>query len=121
MATLSFQPGATWRKLGFAVYSDSLAYREVLKDNPQWDVLSHPPLGTVLRGKRAQSNAGAGLSQQPSVISPISGSSSLLYYPFDNLAGYLESLRKYSPSALKSVERVNGWSSNDIISDTGLG
>lgn len=121
MATLSFQPGATWRKLGFVLYSDSLAYREVLEDNPQWDVLNHPPAGAALRSRKSVNSSGPGLSQQSSVIAPISDAGALLYYPFDNERDYLRSLLKYSPSAMKDVERVNGWSANSIVSDTGIG
>ena len=118
MASLSFQSGSTWRKLGYAIHSNSLSYREVLEDNPQWDVMKHPPIGTRLRSSMS-SRASAGLSQQSSVIGIGSNSDSLVYYPFDNRQDYSLSLVKYTSSSLNDVEKINGWSQNSIVADSG--
>jgi hypothetical protein len=123
MANVVFQSGSTWRKLGYALYTDSLAYREVLNQNPQWSVIENPPIGTVLRnnGNTPGSSGGyAGLSQQSPITPRPSGATTLDYFPFDNQAEYLSAALKYSPSALRDVERLNGWSANSVISDTGV-
>ena len=120
MKTIAFQPGHTWRKLGFALYSDSLAYREVLEDNPQWEVLTHPPLGAAIKSRRSPGSS-VGLSQQSLTITPIQNSSSDVYFPFESELDYLTATFKYSPSALRDVERNNGWSANSVVSDVGLG
>lgn len=114
MNTFVFQPGMTWRKLGFAFYSDSLSYRRVLDQNPAWNVMELPPPGTVLRGSMSSSSFG-GASQQPSVFSQGTGANSLNFFPFNNSLDYYTALSRYSPSSLKSVERVNGYTSDTFL------
>jgi hypothetical protein len=123
MASLIFQPGSTWRKLGYALYSDSLAYREVLNQNPQWTVIESPPAGTTLRNNTNTVGTVGGvssLSQQSPIVPRPSGETTLNYYPFDTKESYFESLNKYTANALRQVERLNGWSANSIVSDTGV-
>lgn len=120
MRNFYFQPGSTWRKLGFTLYSNSLSYRDILNDNPNWTVTENPPVGTELVSSGGTAfTSSAGLSQQSPVIPTESFDNSLTYYPFDSEEGYLNSLFRYSPSALRGVERENGWSQNSTISDTG--
>ena len=119
MNTFVFQPGMTWRKLGFALYSDSLAYREVLNQNPAWDVTQLPAPGTVLR-KSSSSVSGAGASQQPSVFSQALGQASLSYFPFTSQKEYYASLFKYSSLCLKEVDRNNGWANDSYSLVTGI-
>jgi hypothetical protein len=109
----------TWRKLGFAIYSDSLAYREVLNQNPAWDVTELPAPGTVLR-KSPSSASGAGASQQPSIFSQVAGQASLSYYPFTSQNEYYASLFKYTSLSLKEVDRNNGWTSDSYPVVTGI-
>lgn len=118
MNTFVFQPGMTWRKLGFAMYSDSLAYREVLDNNPAWDVTQVPSPGTVLYGSTSQSSAG-GASQQPSVFSQPEGQASIDYYPYSSQNAYYTALCRYTPPVLKKVERLNGWTSDSYLAITG--
>jgi len=40
-----FQQQHTWRKLGYLYFTDSLDYRQVLEENPQWKVTELPPWG----------------------------------------------------------------------------
>lgn len=117
MATLSFQADSTWRKLGFALYSDSLAYRKILEDNPQWSVMQSPPVGASLRSLSGAASS-IGLSQQSPIVSAGAEGSSLAYYPFESKEDYLKSLVKYNPSSLRDVERLNGWSQNSPTSDS---
>jgi hypothetical protein len=114
MNLFTFQPGMTWRKLGFAFSSDSLAYRKVLDQNPIWNVMELPPPGTVLKGS-LQASPSAGATQQPSVFSQGTGPTSLEFYPFDNSLDFYTALSRYSPNSLQNVERVNGYTSDDNI------
>jgi hypothetical protein len=118
MASLSFQSGSTWRKLGFALHSNSLAYRDVLEDNPQWNVMSNPPVGTALR-TRSSTQVSAGASSMSPLIVTSSVGDSLTYFPFDNRSDYVASVAKYTTSALNDVERLNGWSENSSTVDSG--
>lgn len=118
MGTFVFQPGMTWRKAGFALYSNSLSYREVLEQNPAWSVTQLPPPGTVLKGSSSTSARGA--SQQPSVYSLQSVNNSNDYYPFQSEKDYYKALSLYSSSSLKSVERVNGLTSDSRAAITGI-
>jgi hypothetical protein len=117
MATLSFQADSTWRKIGFALHSDSLAYRKILEDNPQWSVMQNPPVGASLRSRSAAVSS-TGISQQSPVVSMGADGSSFVYYPFDSRQDYLQSLVRYSPASLMDVERLNGWSQNSTTSDS---
>lgn len=120
MAKVFFKAGSTWRKLGYALNSDSLTYREIIENNPQWDVTEYPPVGTELRVKTPVSETNAGLSQQSPIVSMTSSNNPLAYYPFYSRESYLESALRYSAGALKNVESLNGWSQNSVASDTGL-
>jgi len=108
MKTFPFPPGMDWGKLGFTLYSNSLSYREVLEQNPQWTVTELPPIGAVLE-------VTGGLETGRLQGSPLSfGANSVgvtdAIFPFDTVDSYLSSLNKYSAAALKSVEKVNGLS-----------
>lgn len=121
MSNLVFQSGSTWRKLGFALYSNSLSYREVLENNPAWSVFSNPPEGTVLSsGPSSGSLLTAGLSQNSPMVSQPLSVYSEDYYPFTTPEDYVVSLSRYAPNHLKNVERLNGWISNSITADTGV-
>ena len=111
MNTFVFQPGMTWRKLGFALYSDSLAYRRVLEENPAYGVTRNPAPGTVLR-KSSPTVPVAGASQQPSIYSQPSGQATPSYFPFDSQNEYYSSLFRYSSLSLREVDRNNGWTND---------
>ena len=119
MNTFVFQPGMTWRKLGFALHSNSLEYRKVLENNPIWDISKLPPPGTVLRGS-LNGSPSAGASQQPSVYTQSGLDPSLDYFPFESQTEYYGSLVRYSPSSLRKVERINGLTSDSFSALTGI-
>lgn len=110
MNTFIFQSGMTWRKAGYSFFSDSTSYREVINANPVWDITSTPPPGS---GLYQPGYSGSGSASFPALSSPIGGetfvNSDSKYYPFLSEQEYVESLIKYSPSALMDVERYNGW------------
>jgi hypothetical protein len=119
MANLVFQSGSTWRRLGFALYSNSLSYREVLENNPTWSVVKNPPLGTILNpGSVTGSVTSVGLTQQSPVLSSATTSAGD-FFPFPSQESYAESLSRYTRLSLRDVERNNGWSAASVHSDTG--
>lgn len=119
MKTFVFQPGMTWRKIGYALYSNSLSYREVLEQNPVWDVTQIPPPGTVLRGSQGGSFL-SGASQQPSIYSLQGASQSNNFSPFDSSKEYYEALAQYSSSALRKIQFINGLTSDSKPARTGV-
>lgn len=97
----------TWRKAGFALYSNSLEYRKILDQNLEWSVMETPPPGTVLN-KKISNN-----------YDPASNNYDPLFYPFDTSEEYYSSLSRYSTLALAEVERLNGWtaSSDKVVTN----
>lgn len=110
MKTIPWQPGFTWRKLGFLSYSNSLSYRDVLENNPDWDVVTEPPIGAVIRYDAPVPNSG--LLGTNITFTPTSSEVDQNFYPFDTMDNYILSLARYSPSTLLAVDRFNGWSSD---------
>jgi hypothetical protein len=101
----------TWRKLGYAFFSDSSRYREVLKQNPGWNVMENPPIGTTLNKPLETSNTtSGGLSSQPSVFSFDSENGPQNYYPFPSKQEYFDSVVRYSSASLYVIHKVNGLS-----------
>jgi hypothetical protein len=106
--SLPFQQQFTWRKLGYLFFADSLAYREVLEQNPQWRVNELPPLGVQLR-IGSNGNPTSGLSQGGFVFGlPSSNTSDI--FPFDTEKEYVQALVKYSAVAVTNRDQINGWS-----------
>ena len=68
MITVPFQPQFNWRKLGYLFYTDSMKYRDVLDNNPQWTVTELPPLGAQLSIQSELSATSGGLQQSTFVF-----------------------------------------------------
>lgn len=118
MKLIPWQPGFTWRKLGYLTGSNSLNYRQVLEDNPDWDVITEPPIGAVIRLKTPNS-----LGQLQSVPPwPVTTGLQVAreVYPFPSYEEYVNSLSKYSTGALMNSDRVNGWSMDSNVAFTGV-
>jgi hypothetical protein len=106
--SLPFQPQFTWRKLGYLFYTDSLDYREVLEQNPQWNVTELPPLGAQLRingGARFNS-----LSQGNFIFGLPLDDNQRDIFPFSTEESYAKALVRYSTSAVKNRDVINGYS-----------
>lgn len=117
MKTVPWQPGFTWRKLGYLTNSNSLSYREVINDNPGWDVVTEPPLGAMIR---LSMNSFAGATEGIGVsVNSLGGLTSKEFYPFYSLDEYTTALTRYPPSSLMNVERFNGWSMDSLPAVTG--
>lgn len=118
MRTFPFPPGMDWGKLGFTLYSNSLSYREVLEQNPQWTVTELPPIGAVL--KVSAPTQTARLLGSPLSFGAPSALTTNAIYPFDTVDDYLSSLNQYSSASLKSVEKTNGLTMVSTPAITGI-
>jgi hypothetical protein len=108
MRTIPWQPGFTWRKLGFISYSDSLAYREVIEMNPGWDVTVEPPIGAGIYYEPSSPNAG--LLGTNTTFSPSSLQAPEDIFPFSSVEEYNKALSSYQIGNVLQVDRLNGWS-----------
>ena len=116
--SLPFQQQFTFRKLGFLFFTDSLSYREVLEQNPQWRVTELPPLGAQLRISSSQAGVSTGLRQGGFVFGlPAADTADI--FPFGTQKSYVEALVRYSPSAIKDRVVVNGYTLDSEIVTTG--
>ena len=111
MNSFVLQPSSTWRKLGFAFYSDSLRYRDALELNPKWNVMELPPVGAVLL-KSGPTTPAAGVTQSRSLIPRSRPLDTSEFFPLSSQEEYSNSLKAYSPSALVQIDRINGWSTD---------
>jgi hypothetical protein len=111
MNSFVLQPSSTWRKLGFALYSDSLRYRDTLELNPKWNVMELPPVGAVLL-RNGPTTPAAGLTQSRSLIPRNKPLETSEFFPFSSQEEYSNSLKAYPPSALVQIDRINGWSTD---------
>lgn len=117
--SLPFQQQFTWRKLGYLFYQDSLAYREVLTQNPQWTVTKLPPIGAQIAVEGVGSTVG-GLSQGNFVFGLPSGSQADEIFPFDTEATYAEALDRYTLQGVVERENLNGITFDSTQAITGL-
>jgi hypothetical protein len=117
MSTVRFQPGVTWAKLGFGVYSDSLSYKAILDENPQWNVLEYPPAGTPISVDSVDFNSGSG-GQGISILSALSTSEED-YSPYDTKLEYMRALFRYSSTALANASDINGYTIDSKSALTG--
>jgi hypothetical protein len=117
--SLPFEQQFTWRKLGFLFFQDSLKYREVLEQNPQWEVTKLPPVGAQLRISSGGTSAGA-LTQGNFLFGLPSGSEQDAIFPFDTQESYTESLNRYTLQGVVERNSINGYSFDSQEAITGL-
>jgi hypothetical protein len=116
-----FQQQHTWRKLGYLYFTNSLDYRTVLEENPQWKVTELPPVGAQIRITSAGSVATpGGLSQGSFVFGLPSGEQRLNIYPFETEQAYTESLNRYTLQGVSDRESLNGITLDSAQAITGL-
>jgi hypothetical protein len=118
MISIPFQQQFTWRKLGYLFYTDSLAYRAVLEENPQWVVTELPPIGAQLRLPSPQTTGG--LDQSPFIYGLPTGDIADAIFPFDTQQSYVESLSRYTMSGVKNREANNGLTLDNYSVYTGI-
>jgi hypothetical protein len=118
MATTSrpFQQGDTWRKLGYVYYTNSLEYREVINQNPQWTVVENPPVGAQL----LISPAGSSPNQQSLFTDgPESFYTQDIIFPYTSTDEFVAATIRYPLSALLNPYAINGYSQEDTQAFSG--
>ena len=116
--SLPFQQQFTWRKLGYLFFEDSLSYREVLEQNPQWSVNELPPVGAQLRIAGNGGRAGS-LTQGNFIFGLAVESQADLIYPYDTEEEYNTALYRYTLQGVVERETLNGYSIDSTQAITG--
>jgi hypothetical protein len=121
--TVSFpwQPQHSWRKLGYLAFTNSLDYREVLEQNPQWKVTELPPLGAQIRISPAAGTSGnpGGLRQGSFIFGLPAGQNQAAIFPFDTPGAYREALNRYTLQGVLDRETINGITFDSVSAITG--
>jgi phage baseplate assembly protein gpV len=116
-----FQQESTWRKLGYIYYTDSLAYRAVLEQNPQWKVTELPPIGAQIRVDSSGKSGGVvgGLSQGSFIFGLPSGEQKDLIFPFETDKDYTQALNRYTVQGVVDRNTLNGITLDDPLAIRG--
>jgi hypothetical protein len=117
--SITWNPGDTWRKLGYFYYTNSLDFRSVIEQNPQWSVTEEPPVGAVLsldvnsqRQLSSTNNSGFFVdTENAGILERI--------FPFESLAEYDAQASKYSLYSLVNYNEVNGYTQDTPEASTG--
>jgi len=118
--SVPFQPQDTWRKLGYLYFTNSLDYREVLKQNSQWKVTELPPLGAQLRITAPNTGNGAsGLTQGDFIFNSVETVTSDDIFPFDSESDYYDALYRYNLQGVVDRESLNGITFDSAQAITG--
>lgn len=105
--SLPFQQQFTFRKLGYLFFEDSLSYREVLEQNPQWSVTKLPPVGAQIRIQGSGGTVGT-LNQGSFIFGlPLGGTEDQIF-PFNTQAEYTTALSRYTLQGVVEREKLNG-------------
>jgi hypothetical protein len=120
--SVPFQQQFTWRKLGYLYFTDSLSYREVLNQNPQWKVTELPPIGAQLRitGTFNGNGTTGGLSQGSFIFGLPTGEQRDAIYPFDTTESYVEALNRYTVQGVVDRDSINGVHLDSASAITGI-
>jgi hypothetical protein len=108
--SVPFQPQDTWRKLGYLYFTNSLDYREVLEQNPQWKVTELPPIGAQLRISPSADTSGTpgGLTQGSFIFGLPSGETAANIFPYETEQDYTAALNRYTLQGVIDREELNG-------------
>jgi hypothetical protein len=119
--SVPFQPQFTFRKLGYLYFTNSLDYREVLEQNPQWKVTELPPLGAQIRVQASANTAGTpgGLSQGSFVFGLPTGQQQASIFPYDTEESYRIALDRYTLQGVIDREEINGITFDSTQAITG--
>ena len=120
--SVPFQQQFTWRKLGYLYFTNSLDYRAVLEQNPQWKVTKLPPIGAQLRISPSTNSAGTpgGLSQGSFVFGQPAGISADAIFPYETEKEYTEALNRYTLQGVVDRESLNGITFDSVAALTGI-
>ena len=116
-----FQPQHTFRKLGFLYFTDSLEYRTVLEQNPQWKVTELPPIGAQLRISPANGTSGTpgGLTQGSFIFGIDAQPASNQIFPYTTQEEYTTALNRYTLQGVIDREALNGITFDSTQAITG--
>jgi hypothetical protein len=119
--SVPFQQQFTWRKLGYLYFTNSLDYREVLEQNPQWKVTELPPVGAQIRFDAAANTSGTpgGLSQGSFVFGLPAGQQQDSIFPYDSQDSYTLALNRYTLQGVIDREEINGITFDSTQAITG--
>ena len=108
--SITWNPGDTWRKLGYFYYTNSLEYRAVIEQNPQWNVMEEPPIGAVLSLNADQSRT-LGTTNNSGFFSTAAADEYIqdLVFPFEYEEQFLDQAAKYSLYSLVNYNELNGY------------
>lgn len=122
MATsVPFLGGDTWRKLGYLYFTNSLDYRQVLEQNPQWDVTELPPVGAqLLISSTEESGGAAGLTQGSFINTGVDDTDIKEFFPYATESEYDEQLNKYTLQGVVERDRINGITFDSLQAITGV-
>jgi len=120
--SLPFQQEHTFRKLGYIYFTDSLNYREVLSQNPQWKVTELPPIGAQLHISPSENSGGTpgGLTQGSFIFGLPNGEPEREIYPFDTEEEYDSALYRYTLQGVVERETLNGLTFDSTQAITGV-
>lgn len=120
--SVPFQQQFTWRKLGYLYFTNSLDYRLVLEQNPQWKVTELPPIGAQLRISPTADSSGTpgGLTQGSTVFGFAESNEADRIYPYVTEADYNEALNRYTLQGVVDRESLNGITFDSTQALTGL-
>jgi hypothetical protein len=120
--SVPFQQNLTWRKLGYLYFTNSLDYRSVLNQNPQWKVTELPPIGAQLRISPSADSLGTpgGLTQGSFITNAVTDTQSDDIFPFATAEQYTESLYKYNLQGVVDRETLNGITFDSEQAVTGI-
>lgn len=116
--SVPFQQQFTYRKLGYLYFQDSLSYREVLEQNPQWNVTELPPVGAQLQIS-SQNGVAGGLSQGNFIFGLSSASTYGQIFPYETEISYTEALNRYTLQGVVERDKLNGVTLDSTQSITG--
>lgn len=116
--SVPYQQQFTWRKLGYLYFEDSLSYREVLEQNPQWSVTKLPPLGAQLLISEQNGTAGT-LSQGNFIFGSVNLETYNDIFPYETEASYTAALNRYTLQGVVERDSINGITLDSAQAVTG--
>ena len=119
LKTYTFAPGDTWRKLGYLAYTNSTDYRQVLETNPDWDVLTLPPVGAVIKIEVEDSKPGQTLVSG-FFWEEVDNNIEATIFPFDSITQYESQVSKYTYYSLLNNNELNGYTMDTNEAVTGV-
>jgi ABC-type Fe2+-enterobactin transport system substrate-binding protein len=117
--SVTWNPGDTWRKLGYLYYTNSLEFRAVIDQNPQWSVTEEPPVGTVL-SLSVNNQRALGAANNPTFfVDTDDAYTQELIFPFGSTQEYEAQVAKYSLYSLLNYNELNGYTMDTTEAKTG--